>query len=126
MANVLIIDDEKTICDLLSHMVKHMGHEVTYALSLEEGLKEVSSKTFDVVFLDIQLRGGSGFDLVPFIQSSAAIIFITAYDEFYKKLVAKIDITDVSSAFAMERIKETSAFPLNYIEIDGQSKSKKS
>ncbi len=50
---------------------------------------------------------------------------ITAYDEFYKKLVAKIDITDVSSAFAMERIKETSALPLNYIEIDGPAKSKK-
>ena len=50
---------------------------------------------------------------------------ITAYDEFYKKLVAKIDITDVSSAFAMERIKETSALPLNYIEIEGQAKSKK-
>ena len=50
---------------------------------------------------------------------------ITAYDEFYKKLVAKIDITDVSSAFAMERIKETSALPLNYIEIDTPAKSKK-
>ena len=50
---------------------------------------------------------------------------ITAYDEFYKKLVAKIDITDVSSAFAMERIKETSALPLNYIEIDAPAKSKK-
>ena len=50
---------------------------------------------------------------------------INAYDEFYKKLVAKIDITDVSSAFAMERIKETPALPLNYIEIDGPAKTKK-
>ena len=50
---------------------------------------------------------------------------ITAYDEFYKRLVAKIDITDVSSAFAMERIKETSALPLNYIEVDAPAKSKK-
>lgn len=50
---------------------------------------------------------------------------ITAYDEFYKKLVAKIDITDVSSAFAMERIKETSALPLNYIAIEAPSKSRK-
>lgn len=50
---------------------------------------------------------------------------ITAYDEFYKKLVARIDISDVSSAFAMERIKETSALPLNYMEIEGQAKAKK-
>jgi len=50
---------------------------------------------------------------------------ITAYDEFYKKLVARIDISDVSSAFAMERIKETSALPLNYMEIEGLAKSKR-
>jgi len=50
---------------------------------------------------------------------------IAAYDAFYKKLVSKIDISDVSSAFAMERIKETSALPLNYIEIASPAKAKK-
>jgi Lrp/AsnC family transcriptional regulator len=43
---------------------------------------------------------------------------IEAYDTFYKKLVSKIDITDVSSAFAMERIKETTALPLQYMQLD--------
>ncbi|MGI9408922.1 MAG: Lrp/AsnC family transcriptional regulator [Hyphomicrobiaceae bacterium] len=41
---------------------------------------------------------------------------IAAYDEFYKKLISKVEITKVSSAFAMEQIKYTTAVPLAYAE----------
>ena len=37
---------------------------------------------YDLVFLDIQLRGGMGFDLVPNIAVDARIIFVTAFDEY--------------------------------------------
>jgi Lrp/AsnC family transcriptional regulator len=50
---------------------------------------------------------------------------IAAYDEFYKKLVGKIDITDVSSAFAMERIKDTPSLPLNFIPLETPAKARK-
>lgn len=40
---------------------------------------------------------------------------IAAYDLFYKKLVAEIDIENVSSAFAMDSIKDTTELPLGYI-----------
>ncbi len=49
---------------------------------------------------------------------------ITAYDAFYKKLVSEIDIEDVSSAFAMERIKDTTQLPLNYIALEKPAKVK--
>jgi len=39
---------------------------------------------------------------------------IERYDNFYKKLIAKIELSDVSSAFAMEQMKYTSALPLEY------------
>jgi Lrp/AsnC family transcriptional regulator len=39
---------------------------------------------------------------------------IERYDAFYKKLIAKIELSDVSSAFAMEQIKYTTALPLEY------------
>jgi Lrp/AsnC family transcriptional regulator len=39
---------------------------------------------------------------------------IERYDEFYKKLIGRIDLTEVSSAFAMEQIKFTTALPLGY------------
>lgn len=41
---------------------------------------------------------------------------IEAYDKFYKKLISRIDLSNVSSAFAMEQIKYTTALPLNYAE----------
>lgn len=42
---------------------------------------------------------------------------IEAYDLFYKKLISKIDIRDVSSSFAMEQIKYTTELPLNYVKL---------
>lgn len=40
---------------------------------------------------------------------------IAAYDEFYKRLIDKVDnMTDVSSSFAMERLKYTTLLPLAY------------
>ncbi len=39
---------------------------------------------------------------------------IAAYDTFYKKLIGRIEISKVSSAFAMEQIKYTTALPLDF------------
>ena len=39
---------------------------------------------------------------------------IERYDTFYKKLIGRIELSDVSSAFAMEQIKFTTALPLDY------------
>ncbi|RZA21696.1 MAG: Lrp/AsnC family transcriptional regulator, partial [Proteobacteria bacterium] len=47
---------------------------------------------------------------------------IAAYDAFYKRLITKIEIRDVSSVFAMEQIKYTTQLPLDYMVID-QAKS---
>ncbi len=40
---------------------------------------------------------------------------IPAYDRFYKRLIQQANISDVSSSFAMERIKYTTALPLDYV-----------
>lgn len=40
---------------------------------------------------------------------------IAAYDAFYKRLIEQADIRDVSSSFAMERIKYTTRLPLDYV-----------
>lgn len=43
---------------------------------------------------------------------------IAAFDDFYKRLIAKIEIRDVSSAFAMEQIKYTTEMPLDYMVVE--------
>lgn len=42
---------------------------------------------------------------------------IAHYDGFYKKLIAKIDLADVSSSFAMEQIKFTTSLPLQHVPL---------
>ena len=44
---------------------------------------------------------------------------IAAYDAFYKRLIQKIEIRDVSSSFAMEQIKYTTELPLDYLVVEG-------
>lgn len=39
---------------------------------------------------------------------------IAAYDKFYKRLIRKVEMADVSSSFAMERLKYTTSLPLAY------------
>jgi Lrp/AsnC family transcriptional regulator len=41
---------------------------------------------------------------------------IAAYDAFYQRMIQRIDLTDVSSSFAMEEIKYTTALPLDYAD----------
>ena len=61
-------------------------------------------------------------DVVEFYRMSGDIDYlmrvvvrdIAAYDEFYKRLIAQVDLYDVSSSFAMEQIKYTTAFPVEY------------
>ena len=52
---------------------------------------------------------------------------IAAYDDFYKKLISRIEISKVSSAFAMEQIKYTTALPLDFAlpEPDRKTSSRK-
>ena len=44
---------------------------------------------------------------------------IESYDAFYKRLIARIEIAKVSSAFAMEQIKYTTALPLQFARSSG-------
>lgn len=46
---------------------------------------------------------------------------IAAYDVFYKKLIGRVEIAKVSSAFAMEQIKYTTALPLDFARQNAES-----
>jgi Lrp/AsnC family transcriptional regulator len=50
---------------------------------------------------------------------------IAAYDDFYKRLIAKIEISKVSSAFAMEQIKFTTSLPLGFVRTARSERAEK-
>jgi two-component system NtrC family response regulator len=80
MASVLIIDDDKLICDWIANVVTRLGHHPVSTHLLREGLRKVQSEPFDIVFLDVQMPDGSGLEIMPKIKaarSSPEIIVIT-------------------------------------------------
>jgi two-component system NtrC family response regulator len=82
MADILIIEKDRVSSDLLSNIVKGMGHEATCTHTLESGLKELSSRSFDIVFLEVQMPDGNGLDLLSeFIEKLPApeVIMITDF-----------------------------------------------
>lgn len=80
----LLVDDEKLARnELRSLLAKFESLEVIgEAHNLETAKTILESGSPDVVFLDIQLQGESGFDLIADVPADVKVIFVTAYDEY--------------------------------------------
>jgi two-component system, NtrC family, response regulator len=84
MARVLIIDDDRIICALLSEVISNLGHEVECGFSVQEGLEKVIKQPYDVVFLDVNLPDGNGLNLLPDIKnipSPPEVIIMTGFGD---------------------------------------------
>jgi DNA-binding NtrC family response regulator len=82
MEKVLIVDDEKAICDAVCHVLKGDGYSVTAAFNGAEGLKLMESVGFDLVISDIKMSGMSGLDVLKQVKQGfpeTPVIMITAF-----------------------------------------------
>jgi len=80
MANVLIIDDDRVFCDVLSRRVSRLGHHSAFALTLSHGEELAGQREFDLIMLDVQLPDGNGIEAIPRFQAlahSPEVIIIT-------------------------------------------------
>jgi two-component system, LytTR family, response regulator len=84
MLRALLIDDEAPArTDLRALLGAHPQVSVVgEAALIPDAVKQLHRSDYDLVFLDVQLLGGTGFDLVPEVRPEARIIFVTAYDQF--------------------------------------------
>jgi two-component system LytT family response regulator len=82
--NVLILDDEPPARRSLKHALADIGvTEVREAGSIEQAVKALTEQRPDVMFLDVELRGGKqGFDLLETLPADGIpVIFVTAHPE---------------------------------------------
>ena len=68
--HILIVDDDRQVCETMLSMVQRMGFDGCYAETLGEGLRRLQDGDFDVVFLDVRLPDGNGIDALPEIKGA--------------------------------------------------------
>jgi two-component system LytT family response regulator len=83
----IIIDDERLARNELKKLL--LQHPeiniIDEASSVDEGIEKIDLSHPDLIFLDIQMPGKTGFDLLAELEKAPRVIFTTAYDEFALK-----------------------------------------
>lgn len=79
---ILVVDDERSLCDILLYNLSMAGYEAVAAFSAEEAL-EKEPAGFDLILLDVMLPGLSGYELAKKLKtdtvtSSIPIVFLSA------------------------------------------------
>lgn len=80
----LLIDDERLArAELRRLLAAHPEIEIVgEAVNAAEGLQQIAALKPDLIFLDVQMPGGSGFDMLAALEEAPEVIFTTAFDQY--------------------------------------------
>lgn len=89
MSTVLIVEDEKSIVDLISFNLKREGYEILEAYDGQKGLELALSGKADLMLLDVMLPLMDGFEVLKKLRetSSLPVIMVTAREEERDKIL---------------------------------------
>lgn len=82
MNSILIIDDEKEICESIKMILEYEDYQVDYSTSAAEGISKISNGIFSALLLDIQMPEMSGFEVIKKVKEinpSLSVIIISAH-----------------------------------------------
>ncbi len=86
MIRAIIIDDERNNIDNLTGLIKKHGLDVEIvgsATNADDGIKKIAETNPDLLFLDIQMPGKNGFDVLRALpHHQFEVIFVTAFDQY--------------------------------------------
>jgi two-component system response regulator PilR (NtrC family) len=84
-AHILVVDDEKSLCELLEITFRKDGHRVEVANGVEAARRKLEGSLFDIVISDIRMPGGTGLELLRFAKEIAP-------DSFFLLMTALPDL----------------------------------
>lgn len=111
----IIIDDERLARSELRKLLQDFPdvEVVDEASNAEEGIQKIETHNPDLIFLDIQMPGKTGFEMLLELDAAPAVVFTTAYDDYALKAfeVNALDyllkpVEPKRLADAMEKIKK--------------------
>jgi len=105
----LIIDDERLARVELRRLLLPYKeiNIVGEAVNVEDALKKISELSPDLIFLDIQMPGKNGFELLEELDSVPTVIFTTAYDEYALKAFEYNAMDYLLKPIEPKRLEET-------------------
>lgn len=124
MIRAVIIEDEKQSQDLLMVMLEKYCTNVQVegvASSVESGIKIIKEQKPDLVFLDVELSDGNGFDVLSaFEKPTFRVVFVTGFDHYAIKAIkfSALDylLKPVSLEELRNAIKKLETVPTSYID----------
>lgn len=82
MIKILIVDDEKPICDLIDINLTAAGYQCRAVQDGLQAIDLIEKENFDLILLDVMLPGADGYDIMEYIRPlKVPVIFITAKHE---------------------------------------------
>ena len=87
MARILIIDDEKGVCDEFAGILQEENHEVDTALNAQEGIEKLRSQSYDLIFLDVLMPKMEGREALEQIQKicGTPVVIMSGYLPSHKE-----------------------------------------
>ncbi len=70
MKSILLIDDEKEICESIKMILEYENYYVDYTIDSEKGIEKLKYNSYDTLLLDIQMPGKNGFEILDWIRQN--------------------------------------------------------
>ena len=105
----IIIDDERLARKELNNLLKNYPEIeiVDQAVNADDALEKIKRLNPDLIFLDIQMPGKTGFELLQELDKVPKVIFTTAYDEFATRAFDVNALDYLLKPIQEERLKDT-------------------
>lgn len=81
-SRILVVDDDANVADALALIMDERGYEVSTAASVSEAVERMSSRDFDLVFVDLRLPDATGIELLERVKRDAPdteVVLMTAH-----------------------------------------------
>ena len=139
MANILLVEDDKTFVQILQGFLIKKGFEVDAINCIKDALTSIEKKEYQLILLDYRLPDGIGLDLIKLLRSKnikTPIIIITsfldirtavnavkmgAFDYITKPIIPDELLMIIQQAISKKEIKQLNSLPISQKFIEGES-----
>ena len=123
-SSILVVDDERSVTDMLTENLKEEGYRCVTAATGEEALKKISENNIDLMILDLKLPGISGIDVLKEVRAvhpEVPVIIVTAAGDAQTAVEAmKIGAIDyITKPFELERVNDSVSLALKARALSG-------